>query len=590
MSRDQTDKPNITRHCMAVIVSLFCWILCPWYFAPIAFAANERIDSFVAHIELQQNGSAFVQEEIVYDFGNTPRHGIFRRIPLVYKLPGDEQERVIEVSSIMVTDGLGNLRQTAYDDGGNILELKIGDPEVTVTGKQLYVIRYTVWGAVYELLDQVEFYWNATGNEWPNPIDRARVEVVLPVPINTNRVMSACYAGRLGSTESCKSASRSPTEGDGTTITMLRYEHDGLLPHEGMSVAIGLPKGTMKATAMQKGVQNNPVYSWKNNILNRALLLPLFVLFVMSFVWWKYGRDPGGRGTVVPNYDVPENLSPMEAGVLWDDDLKPQSITAGIIALAIRGYLKIKRVENNGIIFDSADFMLTKLKEPDAFTTPAERLVLNALFKDNNVNILLSSLAHKFVPIKKELQELLFDEMFQRGYFAERPDRVRRNYVIAGSAIIFLSFFLPTYFLAFLISGVIVYIFGWNMPRKTAQGAIVTENLAGLKYYLSVAEKDRIAFHNAPEKNPETFERMLPYAMIFGVEEEWAAQFADLYTDQNAERWYSGVHGMNSVTLTKSLSGFGAATAAAFSAKGGASSGKGGFSGGGAGGGGGGSW
>lgn len=577
-------------------IFFFIALLFQFVLLPFAALAEERINSYVVHIELQPNGSAFVQEEIVYDFGETPRHGIFRRIPLIYKLPGDSHNRTIEISSIMVTDGLGNLRQTAYDKGGNILELKIGDPEVTVTGKQLYVIRYTVWGAAYALPDKdkiedkIEFYWNATGNDWPSPIDRARVEVVLPVPVNNDRITSACYVGYSGSTVSCKSASSLPVEGDGTTITMLRYEHDGLYPHEGITVAVGLPEGTMHVV----GAANNPGINinWSSDSSSASVffpfIIPLAVLLVMFRSWWKHGRDPKGRGTIVPEYDVPDGLAPMEAGTLWGDDLNLKSIVAGIIGLAIRGYLKIKQTEKEGF-FGNTDFLLTKLKEPDAAISPSERLVLNTFFSDGTVNVLLSSLNNKLVFLKDELSRLLFDEMTRRGYFVANPLSVRRNYMIAGAAIAGIAIFLPIFKFAIFLSGIIVLGFGWLMPKKSERGAMTTEKLEGLRQYLSVAEADRIKFHNAPEKNPTTFERMLPYAIIFGVEDKWAEQFANLYTQKDADRWYVGNSAGGIMALTKNLASFSAATGAAFSARDSASGGRG-MSGGGAGGGGGGSW
>ena len=112
-----------------------------------------------------------------------------------------------------------------------------------------------------------------------------------------------------------------------------------------------------------------------------------------------------------------------------------------------------------------------------------------------------------------------------------------------------------------------------------------------------MAEKDRIKFHNAPEKNPEHFEKLLPYAMILGVEREWAEQFKNIYNQPPS--WYSDSLGgtFNSIILISALNNFNhSSQAAMFSAPGGGAAGGGsgfgggGFSGGGFGGGGGGSW
>jgi uncharacterized membrane protein len=124
----------------------------------------------------------------------------------------------------------------------------------------------------------------------------------------------------------------------------------------------------------------------------------------------------------------------------------------------------------------------------------------------------------------------------------------------------------------------------------TSKGVMAREYILGLKMYLQVAEKDRLEFHNAPKNNPETFEKLLPYAIALGVEEEWAAQFKDLklaspewYSDQsqgnfNAAIFVSSLHNFSNSLVPTSKSG----GSSGFSG--------GGFSGGGGGGGGGGSW
>jgi uncharacterized membrane protein len=141
----------------------------------------------------------------------------------------------------------------------------------------------------------------------------------------------------------------------------------------------------------------------------------------------------------------------------------------------------------------------------------------------------------------------------------------------------------------------IIGAFGWFMPRRTQEGAYVDEEVKGFKWFLSVTEKQRLAFTDAPERKPEQFHMFLSYAIAFGVEEKWAEQFAGI--DIPAPDYVSGnvlmnwtamnfVHDLNSLHQTAAASAF----AAPSSAGGGGSGFSGGGSGGGGGGGGGGSW
>ena len=118
-------------------------------FAPGDVFASEVVHAFTSHIEINKNGSADVQEEIVYDFGDAKKHGILREIPLLYQSAGDEFSHNVEITSISITDGRHHTIPAQYDQegSGNVAVLKIGDAETLLTGTQLYVIRYTLWCA-----------------------------------------------------------------------------------------------------------------------------------------------------------------------------------------------------------------------------------------------------------------------------------------------------------------------------------------------------------------------------------------------------------------------------------------------------------
>jgi hypothetical protein len=125
----------------------------------------------------------------------------------------------------------------------------------------------------------------------------------------------------------------------------------------------------------------------------------------------------------------------------------------------------------------------------------------------------------------------------------------------------------------------------------TQEGVLMKERLLGLRDYLQIAEKNRLEFHNAPEKSPALFEQLLPAALILGVSGIWAKEFADIYTQP--PQWYSGSGGagFSAGAFVSDMNGFSSAASSSLAASPSSSgSGGGGFSGGGRGGGGGGSW
>ena len=71
------------------------------------------------------------------------------------------------------------------------------------------------------------------------------------------------------------------------------------------------------------------------------------------------------------------------------------------------------------------------------------------------------------------------------------------------------------------------------MPRKTRKGRIAWEKIAGLEEYIRRADAEDIQERGARQN---VFERLLPYAIAFGLTKHWAKAFADLYTQP--PDWY----------------------------------------------------
>src|SRR3954471_3776255 len=76
---------------------------------------------------------------------------------------------------------------------------------------------------------------------------------------------------------------------------------------------------------------------------NPIVFLPLAMTAVMAALWYFHGRSPE-LSSIAPRYEPPHALSPMEAGVLVDGRLDPREVVAGIVDLAIRGYLSVEPI------------------------------------------------------------------------------------------------------------------------------------------------------------------------------------------------------------------------------------------------------
>lgn len=565
-----------------------------------AYAA-EAIPSFDARIVVNENATIEVTEQIVYDFGTNERHGIFRKIPYSYQ--AGDKTYTADISSVLVTDENGAPRPFQESRANGELELKIGDPDKTVTGMHTYTISYIVTGPFLYFDEYDEFYWNVTGY-WPQEIQQA--SVLVDLPRGASVLSAACYQGEDGSKAACDKDERL------VNVERAGYNAsaENLSPREGLTIAVAFPKGVVIELKNQwEEPENIPLYSfWPFSI-------PVLVFGYMLHLWYTRGKDPKGNSAIVTEFSPPLGVGPAVAAAVKSEWVRPKDITAEIVKLAVEGFIKIHRFEEKILLFSVEDYLLERIG--DAIPKdPVGALVLKELFKADfegtaDINgtekkgVLLSKMRNKFTEEKKNITERVYEESVVQYFFNVRPDTVRTRYIIGGifaffAGMIFLSVFGDNvqgvfFGIGIAISGVLVAIMGNWMPVKTKEGVRVREYLEGFKRYLKVAEKDRIKFHDSPnkvgerERTIELFSTYLPYAMIFGVEDEWADQFGDIFKE--APDWYTstsdkpftaGVFAADMHALSENVS-----TAVAPKSSG---SSGGGSSGGGFGGGGGGSW
>jgi len=543
----------------------------------------ENVTDFNAKIAINNNSSITVTETILYDFSDQQRHGIFRFIPISYKARGGNYN--LRISDISVTNEYGELYNYVISYPGKNVELKIGDADAFVTGQHTYIITYTIKKALNYFSDWDELYWNVTGNEWDVPITKVSASVSLPDKIPADKLQTKCFAGAYETDNNCESILTNIDSSDNVSEAIFTAQDLGI--YDGLTIVTGFPKGlVIEPTAYDKFIE----YLKDNGIL----FMPIIVLSLMIYLWRVKGRDPKGKGTIIAQYDAPDNITAAEVGTIIDEKVQTKDVSAQIIQFAVNGNLKIIKGEGK------TDYSFVKLTNADVLKTDFEKTLLLGIFGDKE-SVKLSELKNKFYKDYPQVTDKLYKETVNKKYFAKNPKNVRLAYNGIGVAIFIVGFFVGIlgafYTLSFILSGIIVLIFSLFMPSKTIKGVNAREHILGLKTYLSVAEKDRIKFHNAPEKKPEHFDHLLPYAMVLGVEKEWASQFSEIYKQQPS--WYEGPIGTNFSTLylINSLNSFQTSTNSTLisrpssSASGGGSGfSGGGFSGGGFGGGGGGSW
>lgn len=520
-------------------------------------------------------------------------HGILRAIPDSYK----HHSLQIHINKVSSDTG-APASYTTYGSNGNTV-LKIGDPDRTVTGTEEYTIDYTLRNVISFYKDHDELYWDINGDQWQQPFDEVDVTVHLPTGLQASR-QPLCYTGSYGSTSRQCEIFFNPSNAIQAMTTA------ALSAGQTLTIVAGFQPGYFHPS---KWYETLGEYS-------RQLVeffVPVIILGGGSLAyWWLRGRDPKGSGIIIPQYEAPDNFKPIEVGVLMNFGAENRDITATLIDLAVRGYLKIiESKQPHKLRKDNLDYTLELTNDRLDDLESYEKALLNALFDmqitaGRQVNLSEGKL--NFAPTAGTVKDQITDKLTVEGYFRGNPRKTGAGLgiiaIIVGLILFYFGHFIGVAAVAgSIIGAVITFLSSSAADARTAKGVEAKEHILGLKLYLNVAEKDRLeklqgpdaeyAANTAePKKTVKLFEKLLPYAMVLGVEKQWANQFQDLY--KTPPDWYSGTWTtFNAYYLVSSLNtGIGSAVNTTFSAPSSSNSSGfgGGFSGGGGGGGGGGGW
>ncbi len=537
-----------------------------------------QIRSYQDTIWVQPHGELRVVEQIAVDFGDEWHHGIYRDIPVLYRTAFLLQSLGLEVLEIRRN---GEPEPYRITHSGTQVRIRIGSPLLWVHGSQVYRIVYRIQRGLDFYKDHVELYFNVIGSQWGVPIQNVSA-VVIPYA-ETPVTRAIAYLGTPGGEQVTVPPKEMGAQG-------VSWEAGPVMPGQAFTIQIFYPRGAFAPppwfTRIKWGLRDN-----------LFLLLPFLVFLILWTVWYRYGRDPIPHRSIFPRYEPPEGLHPTLAGYLMDERLDSRDITACLFELARKGWIRIEELPEKKIwIFSSRDYRLHRLKDTNQGLEPYEMEMLEALFEGGVQTVKLSSLKKRFYRNLPRIRKAIEYQALQEGLFPVKPNTVRIAFwvlaaLIGGSAFaLFVAGRLHLFWLGGLIlTALEVAGFGQFMPRKTKKGAQLAWEVRGFYEFMKRVEADRL--RRLGKDSLEHFERGLPYAVAFGLEEKWSHAFLPLL--DTPPRWYvsatPGTHSFAnfSASLSHTTSVFTQSLTVSPRGSGGGRSGS---AGGGIGGGGGGAW
>ncbi|HET9633730.1 MAG TPA: DUF2207 domain-containing protein [Terrabacter sp.] len=623
-------------------------------------AGGEGMDSFVAAYDLQSDGSMKVTETITWRFPTgQQQHGIFRNI--VVRMGYDNQEnryRYFDLTDVAVSSPSGAPDTFRVIDNGAAKQIRIGSASEYTSGTQVYKVSYTLHNVLNPITADgkpatgttppatVELNYNVFGSN--ELTERDRVSVTVNAPAAATKVL--CFSGPTGSTTECSSSPGDPS----------RFSAGPLASGDAMTVVASYPASAFGDVRpdVRNGGADSTVGSEAAPAVNAAAWIggvgaPILALAVMGTLVWTRGRDEryagltpglspvpsaggsgdsgagpdgpdgpgivrGGSPTVAVQFQPPKGVQPGMVGTIIDETANPIDVSATVIDLAVRGFLRIEENEGGGM-FSRTDWTLTRLDPPARERLlPYEQSLLDGIFSTRGDVVQLSELKNTFASTLKAIQRQMYQEVVTRGWFRSSPQTQRGAWQALGIVIAVLGGLLLFYGrpaisailgggfsggvalgVGLLLAGVIVWVLGGRMAAKTAEGSAVLAQSLGFKEYLTTAEAGQIAFEEASN----IFSRYLPYAVVFGVADRWARTFADVARAAEAANqpllmptWYvwSGTAFPDFTSIASGVESFSTTSTGTFTSTPGSSGssgfGGGGFSGGGGGGSSSGSW
>jgi uncharacterized membrane protein len=544
--------------------------------------AQESITNYTTENTINLDGTVSIKEVITYDFGTAQKHGIFRFIPLSKKNE-EGKEFKMSISGITVTDDSGLPFAFTTSEADNKVTIKIGDANKFVTGKVKYHISYKISGALTYFSEHDEFYWNVTGNDSQVAIKSVTAETQIPSGVLKEQAKAVCFTGVSGSTES-----RCTITPKGNRLKVI--SNNELAPGEGLTLAVRFPPGVVSK------LEPVEIVPYKASFFQKLVGFIFSLLLIVGLAFWniifpikiflKWNKDHKNtkqkQRIVSAWFSSPETLddsklSPAETSCLIDKSVDNKDITATLIELAQRGFLKIVVSEKKEVTLN-----LLKQYKAESGLLDYEQTILDGFFKDGSLNtrsisdISGSTTFLKYINAFKKQVSL---SLIKHGFFVDNIEKVGLLYSVVGMFALF-TINIPL--------AIVAFIFGRKSALKTDLGVEKYSEAMSLRNFL-VSQDAQINFQS---QNQMFFEKLLPYATAFGVEKVWAKRFEKM--NFQPSDWYEGdLHRtLLATTITSSINrAVGASMTTSTHSSSGFSSGfSGGHSGGGGGGGGTGSW
>lgn len=477
--------------------------------APDATYEETSISSYAATFDIDAKGTMHVVEDLDVVFPNYGKHGIFRFFDTVD--PSAPKVRRIPHDFAVTMDGSDEPFTETGDQRPRYLDFRIGSPDITLApGVHHYRLSYTI-DSVLEpgtTGQPSQFYWNLIPGGWQQTISNADLSVSLPAASGAVQ----CAVGN-GATSGCQ------VEGEGTEALRVRIDE---LP---AMTPLTLKTGVQTAVPPQQTLPWAPAWDGVLGTSTGRLGLVALLAALAGAAGWLMARSTREPTPPYPlMYAPPDGIGPAQAAYMLEEELDDNAFAATLLHAAEQTSGSLKSTPN-GWSFAAPG----AASELDSVTAA----VVKKLVGDKGE----FQASRSSVGDGKKLQSTVIELHTKTAKWATDSGNLSRSGVGCFGALAFGLAILVTGILIFkdpfhmsaiaLVPGLFVVgavgAFGTGASTKrTPAGRDLWSRVGGFRRVLSTpSSKDRFDFSG----REELYTAYLPWAIAFGVADQWAAKF-----------------------------------------------------------------
>ncbi|MBR2658713.1 DUF2207 domain-containing protein [Candidatus Saccharibacteria bacterium] len=601
-----------------------------------ADTSNFYFDDFTADYYLTKDADGVsrmrVVENLTAVFPNFNQNkGICRQIPYT-----NQDGKNITMKNRPSTTSLqlkrNGIKEPVYsiERESGFYEVCTGD-ETYVKGTQIYTMEYEFERVVTDWDNYQELYWDTNGNGWKQKFNKVTARVHFDKETSKDYAGKEwCYVGKYGAKGSERCTISKISDG-------IEFTARNLTSGENLTFDIELKPGSF--------VVPEPEKSYIAVIL--MVIIGVICAIILAVYVRKYCKNHAKAKYykeyfVKPEYVAPKGYTVAEMAEIFIGK-KENSKVAVLLDMMVKG--KISLIKKESKIFKNEKWAI-KVNSTDGLGV--EELAILAILNGgtevedgDTIDIRSRTADSTMVRLGKKFEDtvkskLKTDGLVEPNYKSKGKDSSSLIVwiimiivfgwwlipIVAGIFLIFVesfgtgrdvigkNVFFPVVIIMIALTVIVVSLIKRAISKyagHTEKGLEMSRYMDGLKLYIKMAETERIKFLQSVktvdvsnEGIVKLYEKLLPYAAVFGLEKSWMKELDKYYKldDVKTPDWYAGDVATMSMLRTVSLASTYATRSSSYvsssiSGGGGHSSGfsgggGGGFSGGGGGGGGGG--